>query len=71
MIKRYKNFEYHSFAHDSPLAIARSDPFGVRTTRAYPLGLRPALREFASLRSATSDTPQPLYAIPKMRGLEP
>ena len=27
-------------------------------TGAYPLGLRPALRKIASLRSATSDTPQ-------------
>jgi len=39
-------------------------------TGAYPLGLRPALREIASLRSATSDTPQPLseMASQKMGG---
>jgi len=32
-------------------------------TGAYPLGLCPALREIASLRSATSDTPQTLSEI--------
>ena len=37
----------------------------LRLTGAYPLGLRPALREIASLRSVTSDTPQPLDEMPE------